>query len=92
MAQQAFWDVLAEGLDQRPPQWQRLLTLLEEAQSMLLELIPENAGEGKQLRADVFEKLNMVSPHSLQQKSTPRQSACEAHLRRRPPAACSDFI
>ena len=62
VAQQAFWDVLAEGLDERPPQWERLLVLLEEARSMLLELIPENAEEGKQLRADVLDKLNMVRP------------------------------
>ena len=46
IAEQAFWDVLAEGLDQKPPQWTRLLTLLEEARTMLLELIPENAQEG----------------------------------------------
>ena len=65
VAQQAFWDVLAEGLDERPPQWERLLTLLEEARSMLLELIPENAEEGKQLRADVLERLNMVCPRTL---------------------------
>jgi len=60
IAEQAFWDVLAEGLDQKPPQWERLLTLLEEARSMLLELIPENAQEGKELRANVLEKLDMV--------------------------------
>ena len=50
----------AEGLEARHPQWERLLALLEEAQGMLLELIPENAGEGKQLRASVLEKLDMV--------------------------------
>ena len=66
IAEQAFWDVLAEGLDQKPPQWERLLTLLEEARSMLLELIPENAQEGKQLRANVLEKLDMVRPSAHQ--------------------------
>lgn len=60
IAQQAFWDVLGEGMEQKPPQWERLLALLEEARSTLLELIPENAEEGKQLRANVVEKLNMV--------------------------------
>ena len=60
IAEQALWDVLAEGLEARHPQWERLLALLEEAQGMLLELIPENAGEGKQLRASVLEKLDMV--------------------------------
>lgn len=62
IAQQAFWDVLAEGLDERPPQWERLLALLEEARGALLELIPESAQEGKQLRASVLEKLDLVSP------------------------------
>ena len=60
IAQQAFWDVLAEGLEARPPQWERLLALLEEARASLLELIPENADEGKQLRASALEKLDMV--------------------------------
>ena len=69
IAQQAFWDVLAEGLAQRPPQWERLLALLDEARSMLLELIPENAEEGKQLRASVLEKLNMVRPQSAQKNT-----------------------
>lgn len=60
IAEQAFWDVLAEGLEAQHPQWERLLALLEEAGGMLLELIPENAGEGRQLRASVLEKLDMV--------------------------------
>lgn len=83
VAQQAFWDVLAEGLDQRPPQWERLLTLLEEARSMLLELIPENAEEGKQLRADVLEKLNMVrlkSPPEIMKLSVPARHTCAMGL------------
>lgn len=54
---------------------------------MLLELIPENAGEGKQLRADVLERLNMVSPKSLQEHCTPQQAACRAQ-RCRTSAAC----
>ena len=60
IAEQAFWDVLAEGLEAHAPQWERLLALLEEARGALLELIPENAGEGRQLRASVLEKLDMV--------------------------------
>ena len=52
--------MLAEGLEARTPQWERLLALLEEARGALLELIPENAGEGRQLRAGVLEKLDMV--------------------------------
>ena len=52
--------MLAEGLEARAPQWERLLALLEEARGALLELIPENAGEGRQLRASVLEKLDMV--------------------------------
>ena len=85
VAQQAFWDVLAEGLDQRPPQWERLLALLEEARSMLLELIPENAEEGKQLRANVLEKLNMVKPQSFREDSV--LFACKSHLRLLPAAS-----
>ena len=87
VAQQAFWDVLAEGLDQRPPQWERLLTLLEEARSMLLELIPENAEEGKQLRADVLDKLNMVRPQSLREIRM-WFCSCKAQQRHGPGLAC----
>ena len=77
IAEQAFWDVLAEGLDQKPPQWERLLTLLEEARSMLLELIPENAQEGKELRANVLEKLDMVRPSAHQGM----HAVCLLHIR-----------
>ncbi len=66
IAQQAFWDVLADGLEAQTPQWERLLALLEEARASLLELIPENADEGKQLRASILEKLDMVSGYSME--------------------------
>ena len=43
-----------------------LLALLEEARASLLELIPENADEGKQLRASVLDKLDMVSSCNME--------------------------
>ncbi len=60
VAERAFWDALAEGLQADPPQWERLAVLLEEARDVLTEMIPEGSGEAGRLRASLAEKLDTV--------------------------------
>ena len=60
MMERAFWDVLQEGLQAQPWQWQRLAALIHEAAGSLASLIPARSPAGAALLAEMREKLAQV--------------------------------
>ncbi|KAK9805063.1 hypothetical protein WJX73_010256 [Symbiochloris irregularis] len=58
VAEQAFWDVLREGLEQAPPQWVRLVALVVDSRDQLADLIPKRSPAGQGLLADMMDKLD----------------------------------
>ena len=61
MAEQAFWDVLREGLEAQPQQWNRLVALIIDTRTQLTDLIPKKTPAGQGLLADMTDKLDEVS-------------------------------
>ena len=64
VAEQAFWDVLREGLEAQPQQWNRLVALVVDARDQLAALIPRRSPAGQGLLADMMDKLDEVKLHA----------------------------
>lgn len=60
VAEQAFWDVLYDGLISTPQQWDRLVALIVDARNQLADIIPKRTPEGQGLLADMLDKLDEV--------------------------------